>query len=98
VKNAQFEWDDEKAWRNVANHRVTFEEATEVFGPGYSFAKYDDAHSVSEDRFMIIGYSSRGRLLAVWHTHRAGRVRIIGARLATPAERKSYEENRNQRP
>jgi uncharacterized DUF497 family protein len=41
---------------------------------------------------MIMGLSNRGRLLAVWHTYRDPRIRIIGARLVTGIEPNLYEE------
>ena len=41
---------------------------------------------------VIIGQSVQGRLLVVVHTIRGDNVRIISARVATPTERKNYEE------
>jgi uncharacterized protein len=88
----EFEWDDAKARSNERNHGVSFEEGTTVFDDGHSLLDFDYEHSLVEDRFMIVGYSARGRLLAVWHTYRDPMIRIIGARLATATERKAYEE------
>jgi uncharacterized DUF497 family protein len=88
-----FEWDIAKARSNERNHGISFEEGATVFDDGHSISDFDYEHSIVEDRFMIIGYSARGRLLAVWHTYREPLIRIIGARLATAAERKIYEES-----
>jgi uncharacterized DUF497 family protein len=88
----EFEWDDAKARSNERKHGVSFEEATTVFDDGHSLLDFDYEHSIVEDRFMMVGYSVRGRLLAVWHTYRDPLIRIIGARFATAAERKAYEE------
>jgi uncharacterized DUF497 family protein len=89
----EFEWDDAKARANKRNHGVSFEEGTTVFDAGHSLLDFDYEHSIAEDRFMIVGHSARGRLLAVWHTYRDPLIRIIGARLATATERKAYEES-----
>ncbi len=53
----------------------------------------DPLHSDEEDRFILIGNSTRNRLIVVVHTERGENVRIISARKATKKERKQYEEN-----
>jgi hypothetical protein len=88
----EFEWDKAKARSNERRHGVSFEEGATVFDDGHSLLDFDKEHSIVEDRFMIVGYSASGRLLAVWHTYREPFIRIIGARLATARERKAYEE------
>ena len=52
----------------------------------------DPNHSYSEDRYVIIGLSSAGRILVIPHTDRADRVRIISAREATRNERRFYKD------
>jgi hypothetical protein len=87
----RFEWDDAKAAANLRKHRVSFEEATEVFRDPYAFGDYDSEHSDKEARFFIIGLSSR-RLLYVVYAERAGDVlRIVSARRAGKLEHKIYE-------
>ena len=56
----------------------------------------DPDHSEEEDRYIIIGLSQRYRLLMVAHTESGERIRIISARLLTPAEREAYEEETNR--
>ncbi|MGH8646657.1 MAG: BrnT family toxin [Gammaproteobacteria bacterium] len=87
----QFEWDREKAKRNLRKHRVSFDEAVTVFYDPLSATFDDPDHSVGERRFITVGYSARGRLLAVSHTERGKAVRIISARPATRHERKRHE-------
>ena len=87
-----FEWDEQKARSNERKHGVSFEEAQSVFDDNHNLSGIDHEHSVTELRFMIVGMSDRGRLLAVWITYRDPFIRIIGARRATPKERNSYEE------
>jgi uncharacterized DUF497 family protein len=88
----EFEWDQDKAKRNLSKHKVDFDEAATVFGDSLSSTFPDPAHSIDEDRYITIGTSGRGRVLIVSHTDRQGRIRIISARKATPRERRSYEE------
>ena len=86
-----FEWDRDKAARNVMRHRITFEEAVTAFGDPLSVTISDPRHSDGEHRFILFGLSERGRLLAISHVDRDGTTRIISARLATRHERKQYE-------
>jgi len=37
----QFEWDSSKAQRNAGEHRVTFEEAVEVFSDSNALSLYE---------------------------------------------------------
>jgi uncharacterized DUF497 family protein len=91
LQGVEFEWDDQKAQLNIANHGVTFEEAAEVFfDPFYQYGDATPAHT-SEQRDFILGYSVAQRLLLVVYTERRERTRIISARQATRAERKLYE-------
>lgn len=61
----RFEWDDSKAHLNLRNHGVGFDEAQTVFVDPLARIFDDEAHSVEEEREIVIGYSSRDRLLFV---------------------------------
>jgi uncharacterized DUF497 family protein len=87
----QFEWDPGKATRNERVHHVSYEEASSVFGDPLAITVEDAEHSTVEPRFQTAGLSYRGRMLIVWHAERDEMVRIIGAREATPRERRMYE-------
>ena len=87
-----FEWDPDKAARNLAKHRVAFSEAATVFGDPLAITFFDPGHSDDEDPYLTFGCSSEGRLLVVSHTDRGNRNRIISARVATRRERRIYEE------
>ncbi|MCM1983636.1 BrnT family toxin [Lyngbya confervoides] len=88
----QFEWDGNKAERNLSKHGVSFEEAETVFDDPLYVDFYDPDHSEDEERYLIIGESNQGRLLIVSYTERGDSTRLISAREVTQAERKSYEE------
>jgi hypothetical protein len=89
----EFEWQPDKAARNLHKHKVSFQEAATVFADETSATVYDPDHSDEENRFLTIGYSNRRRLLLISHTDRANRIRIISARLLTPSERRAYEQS-----
>ena len=87
----QFEWDREKAKKNIRKHKVSFDEAVTVFYDPLSATFNDPDHSVDEQRLITIGYSSHSRLLVVSHAEREKIIRIISARSATAYERKRHE-------
>lgn len=87
-----FSWDDQKAKQNQQKHGVAFEEAVTVFGDENARLKHDRDHSSGEDRFILLGFSVKLRMLVVVHAYRHGEkeVRIISARKATRNEGKQY--------
>ena len=93
ISLVRFRWDENKAARNLAKHRISFEEATTVFDDPLSDTFPDPDHSVEEQRFVIIGASERGTILVVAHTDDGEIVRLISAREATYGERRAYEED-----
>ncbi|RWC72778.1 BrnT family toxin [bacterium M00.F.Ca.ET.141.01.1.1] len=91
----RFEWDLEKARRNLAKHGVAFDLAQKVFD--------DPLHLIVPDRFEdgeqrrhAIGMVKTVVVLLVVHTYpdreAEERVRIVRARKATPHERRRYEQ------
>ncbi len=88
-----FEWDSDKARKNVQIHDISFDEASTAFKDKLSLTIYDPLHSVEEDRFILIGNSYKSSLLVVMHTEREDKIRIISARKATKNERSQYEKN-----
>ena len=87
----RFEWDSEKAASNLAKHSVSFDEASTVFGDPLATTIADPDHSIDEQRFLTTGLSTQQRVVIVWHTEREEVIRTIGAREATPRERRIYE-------
>jgi uncharacterized DUF497 family protein len=88
-----FEWDASKARANLRKHRVSFEEASTVFGDRLSLTiPAPRLHSADESRFITVGLSASHRLLVVVHTDRGDRIRVISCRKATARERTSHEE------
>lgn len=86
----QFEWDRNKAARNLDKHQVSFDEAATVFDDPLFITVVDDEHSLDEERYITLGLSNRGRLVMVAHTDRQGWIRLISARKATRNEEQFY--------
>jgi uncharacterized DUF497 family protein len=87
----RFSWDARKAAANLRKHGVSFTEAATAFDDELG-AYYPDA--LHEDRFILIGYSQRQRLLYVVHAQaRQDVIRIISARRATSHEKAHYEDD-----
>jgi len=87
----RFEWDREKARRNLRKRGISFDEAVAISYDPLSATFDDPDPSAGEQRPITVGLSSRGRLLVVSHTDRENAVRIISARPATVGERKRHE-------
>ena len=68
------------------------DEAVTAFSDRFSILLPDPDHSVGEERYLVMGLSTRGRLVVVSFVERPPRTRIITARLATQRERQDYEE------
>jgi uncharacterized protein len=88
----RFDWDENKAARNLLKHGVSFDEAKTVFDDPLYVDFYDPEHSGDEDRYLIVGESNQRRLLIVSYTERGNLIRLISAREVTRTEREVYEE------
>ena len=91
-----FEWDDAKAAANFRKHGVTFEQAATVFRDPLALSLYDEEHSETEERWLMLGEDENGALLVVNHTFEElsdgeALVRVISVREATAHERAQYE-------
>ena len=88
-----YEWDPDKNAVNIEKHGISFEEAKTVFYDDEALVRDDPEHSEDEERFVILGLSSRANLLIVCHCYRASEtvIRIISARKATKNESRFYE-------
>lgn len=61
----EFEWDGKKAKSNLRKHQISFEEAASVFADVLAAVYEDPDHSAEEMRYLIIGTSTKGRLLNI---------------------------------
>jgi uncharacterized protein len=92
IKGLHFPRDSKKARTDFDKHGLSFEEASSVFYEEHAVEFCDDKNSEWEDRFPLLGPSSRLRLFLVRHCYREteGVIRIVSARKATPAKLKHY--------
>lgn len=89
-----FEWDEVKAQQNAKKHRVTYEQAQEIFNDPRAVPFEDLEHSTHEEtRYVMIGMSSIG-LLFVSFSYREKFVRLISARRAQKWMVKVYEDEK----
>jgi len=88
----QFPWHPDKARENLRKHGITFEEASSAFADENARLTHDPEHSAEEDRFVLLGFSDKLRLLVVCHVYRHSDriIRIISARKANRTERLQY--------
>jgi len=92
VSALRFEWDPAKNALNRRKHGVSITEAATVFADETALLVDDPDHSDAEDRFVLLGLSSRWRVLVVVHCYRADDavIRLISARKADRQERARY--------
>ena len=92
MADLRFEWDPRKSRANKAKHGVSFDEASTAFADENGILVPDPEHSDAEDRFVLLGLSSRLRLLVVVHCYREADsvIRIVSARKADKRERGEY--------
>ncbi|MGB7380081.1 MAG: BrnT family toxin [Rivularia sp. (in: cyanobacteria)] len=88
----KFEWDENKAARNLSKHGISFDEAKTVFDDPLYIDFYDPDHSEDEARYLIVGASNRRRLLIVSYTQKGDSICLISSREVTRSEREAYEE------
>mgnify|MGYP003394216993 CR=1 FL=1 len=89
----EFEWDKGNSNKSWQKHKISLQEAEQVFESERFIILDDISHSLFENRKLIIGPSSSGKLLSAIFTIRRHRVRIISVRPSARKERKIYEES-----
>jgi uncharacterized protein len=92
MNEINFQWNELKNRENQRKHGVSFEEARSVFFDAQAVEFYDNEHGEMEDRFLLLGVSSKLRILMVCHCLReeGNTIRIISAREATKKEQREY--------
>ena len=90
IGDYRFEWNSEKAEKNLIKHGICFEDAVLVFLDENKIEEFDEIHSDDEDRYKVIGRV--GKVLVVIYTERGDRNRIISARNASKQEKEEYYE------
>ena len=86
-----FDWDQDNAVKNWDRHRVTPEEAEDLFFHDPFVIRPDLPHSKREKRYRSLGKTRRDRKLFVAFTIRRKLIRIISARDMSRRELEEYE-------
>ncbi len=96
MNSITFSWDNRKNKANQKKHGVSFEEAQTVFFDENAIEYFDPDHSEEEDRYLMLGFSYRLRVLVVSHSlqKNVSEIGIISARRATKKEQKIYSGER----
>ncbi len=93
MNDLTFEWDEKKSASNLRKHGITFVEAQTVFSDELGRFMPDPDHSQGEERFILMGVSTKNRILVICHCEiTSDIIRIISARKAEKFERKQYED------
>lgn len=87
----RFEWDEAKNRLNIAKHGVSFDTASRIFD-GIVLTAEDRRFEYGETRLISIGAVEGVVVLAVAHTDRNNKIRLISARPASRRERSRYEQ------
>ena len=85
-----FQWDETKAAENLRKHGIDLADAAVAIEDQSALTMRDELIE-EEDRWIALCMDALGRVLAVVYTWRGDTIRLISARLATPAERRQYE-------
>jgi hypothetical protein len=88
-----FDWDAENASKNWERHKVTPEEAEDLFFNEPLIVRRDAAHSKRERRYAALGQTSPGRLLFIAFTVRRKLIRVISARDMNRKEAREYRRH-----
>jgi uncharacterized DUF497 family protein len=88
-----FDWDGSNSVKNWERHRVTPEEAEDLFFQDPFVVHADTRHSKGEKRYRALGRTSKDRRLFVAFTVRRKLIRVISARDMTRRELEEYERH-----
>lgn len=92
ARQFSFEWDRGNRTKNWIRHGIKTEECEEVFvGGGALPVGIQVDPPVNENRYAVIGETASRKPVFVVFTVRAGKVRVISARLMTLEEREDYD-------
>jgi hypothetical protein len=88
-----FDWDEANVVKNWEKHRVTPEEAEDIFFHDPFILRSDPAHSKHEKRYWALGKTARDRRLFVVFIIRMKLIRIVSVRDMNRREIEEYERH-----
>ena len=87
----EFDWDFSNL-EHIARHKVEPEEAEEAVSDPAVLRVAAHRGPQGQPRFGFLGATEAGRILVIYTEWRREKVRVVTVRLATPQERKRYNE------
>lgn len=91
-----FEWDEANTLKNWERHRVTPEEAENVFFNEPLVVRGDIRHSSREKRYYALGRTDQERYLFMAFALRGTLVRVISVRDMNRRERSAYAHHEKE--
>jgi hypothetical protein len=88
-----FDWDEGNNIKNYSKHKVSLNEAEEMFFNKPLIVLDDIKHSNSEKRYLALGKTNDSRKVFCVFTLRKNKIRIISIRDMNKKEREFYEKN-----
>jgi uncharacterized protein len=88
----EFIWDSGNSSKSEKKHGISDQQAEEPFFDERKVIYRDRLHSISEERFILLGKTKKKHLLYVVFTYRKIRIRIISARKINKKEVVLYEK------
>ncbi|MCI0486990.1 MAG: BrnT family toxin [Nitrososphaera sp.] len=88
------EWDESKAAQVEAERNISFDDVIAALSDPEAAVEYDEAHSVTEERYKLLGLSGSGLLSVIYTVSQdeSGEIiKIITAWHATTREERIYE-------
>lgn len=93
---AGFDWDEANTDKNWDRHRVTPEEAEDVFFQEPLIVRTDARHSKGEKRYYALGQTGVGRRLFLAFTVRRNLIRVISVRDMNQNETEIYGKHEKE--
>ena len=89
-------WDEKKRLRVIKDHGIDFEKIVDVFADEFAITSENYEHNDSEERWLMIGRSSKYGLISIVYTFRGDDFRLITARRAEKWMARLYEKQRKR--
>lgn len=82
ILQMKFQFDPDKATKNLRKHKVSFADAEGIFYDPLALHR-EDPFSDTEDRLIAVGMGSASQILGAVYIFRGDEIRLISVRRAT---------------
>lgn len=88
----KFTWDENKNLKNKVKHKISFNDATNVFYDDNAIFAEDNSAEYEEQRMKVIGMSKNKVLFVIFTELHGDEIHIISARKAEKPEIRIYNQ------